>query len=158
MTIDIEKEDRVVSEFLRSIGPWRKHVVIGGGYALIIYKLYLTDQAKGHLPVGTKDLDTLIPRKIPEASKKDIAKHLTEAGFKQFFKNFDDPASEVYVKEINGSEIEIEFLTDNLAIAGVIAQPLQYLEQSLKTLLNLRLKLAKKERLCHRKHGFFTKG
>lgn len=29
MTVDIAKEDSIVSEFLRSIGPWHKHVVIG---------------------------------------------------------------------------------------------------------------------------------
>jgi hypothetical protein len=34
----LEKENEVISEFLRAIGPWRNYVMIGGGYALIIYK------------------------------------------------------------------------------------------------------------------------
>ena len=30
------KEDSVIDEFLKSIGPWSNYIVIGGGYALII--------------------------------------------------------------------------------------------------------------------------
>ena len=50
-------EDLVINEFLKSIGPWRNHVVIGGGYALIIYNLYLSQN--GNPPVGTRDIDSL---------------------------------------------------------------------------------------------------
>lgn len=32
------QEDKIISEFLESIGPWRAFVVIGGGFALFIYK------------------------------------------------------------------------------------------------------------------------
>lgn len=139
MSIDTVREDHIISEFLKSIGPWRQHVVIGGGYALIIYKLYLAKK-EGAPPVGTRDLDSLIPRKIPEASKTDIADHLIAAGFLHFPKDFGDPATEAYVKEIDGLEVEIEFLTaddarhnkdKNVSIAGVVAQPLPYLKQSL---------------------------
>lgn len=142
--MNVEIEDRIISEFLRSIGPWRKHVVIGGGYALIIYKLYLADRGVGYPPVGTRDLDSLISRRIPEASEKSIAKHLIEGGFKLVFKDLNDPATEAYVREINGVEVEIEFLTSddarhnkdrNVAIAGVVAQPLPYLKQSLANVI-----------------------
>lgn len=147
MSIELEKEDRVICEFLRSIGPWNNYITIGGGYALIIYRLYLSDQHIGYPPVGTRDLDSLIPRKIPEISKKDIAGYLKEAGFAQLFKDYDNPATEVYVKEINGFEVEIEFLTDsatrgdknkNVIIAGVVAQPLSYLSLSLQTTLKFK--------------------
>lgn len=37
------QEDKIISEFLKSLGPWREFVVIGGGFALFIYKLYLAD-------------------------------------------------------------------------------------------------------------------
>ena len=111
--MDAKKEDRIISEFLESIGPWSNHVVIGGGYALIIYKLYFADQTLDTFPVGTRDIDSLIPRKIPEISKKNISKYLQEAGFIQMFKDLDHPATESYVKEINGLEVEIEFLTDS---------------------------------------------
>ncbi len=143
MTVELEKEDFVISEFLRSIGPWCDYIVIGGGYALIIYKLYLaTDQKIINPPVGTRDIDSLIARRIPTVSKKNVAKHLHESGFTQVFKDYDQPATEAYVKEINGSDVEIEFLTDstarrdknkNVVIAGVVAQPLSLsLEMTLK--------------------------
>jgi len=79
--LELKKEDRVISEFLESIGPWRQFIIIGGGYALLIYKLYLADQKLTNNPVGTRDIDSLIPRRITEVSEKDIAKHLQEAGF-----------------------------------------------------------------------------
>jgi hypothetical protein len=51
------QEDKIISEFLKSIGPWRDFVVIGGGFALFIYKLYLADQKLENPPVGTRDID-----------------------------------------------------------------------------------------------------
>lgn len=100
-----------------------------------------------NLPVGTRDIDSLIPRKIPEVSKKNIQNYLREAGFNHVFKDLDDPATEAYVKDIAGAEVEIEFLTDdsvrnnkdkNVVIAGVVAQPLSYLTLSLQTTLKFR--------------------
>ena len=121
------QEDKIISEFLKSLGPWREFVVIGGGFALFIYKLYLADPKLENLPVGTRDIDSLIPRRVPEISKKNIAKYLNEAGFIHVFKDVDIPATESFVKEIDGGEVEIEFLTDsatrddknkNVVIAG----------------------------------------
>lgn len=136
------QEDKIISEFLESIGPWRDFVVIGGGFALFIYKLYLSDPKLKNPPVGTRDIDSLIPRKIPEISKKNIQSYLREAGFNHVFKDLDDPATEAYVKDIAGAEVEIEFLTDdtarnnknkNVEIAGIVAQPLSYITLSLQT-------------------------
>ena len=53
------QEDKIISEFLKSLGPWRELVVIGGGFALFIYKLYLADPKLENLPVGTRDIDSL---------------------------------------------------------------------------------------------------
>ncbi|MDN3506160.1 MAG: GSU2403 family nucleotidyltransferase fold protein [Simkaniaceae bacterium] len=135
-------EDQIISEFLSSIGPWSKNVIIGGGYALIIYKLYLANDDSQNYPVGTRDIDTLLSRKIAKVTEKNIGNHLREAGFTPIFKDLDLPATEAYVKEINGLEIEIEFLTDsavrkdkykNVRLAGVVAQPLSYLSLSLQS-------------------------
>ena len=141
------KEDKIISEFLKSLGPWRDFVVIGGGFALFIYKLYLTDPRIENLPVGTRDIDSLIPRRIPEISKKNIAKHLNESGFTHVFKDIDVPATESYVKEIDGVEVEVEFLTDsvtrgdknkNVSIAGIVAQSLSYLTLSLQATMEFQ--------------------
>jgi hypothetical protein len=143
----MKHEEKIISDFLSSIGPWSNYVVIGGGFALFIYKLYLADQKLENSPVGTRDIDSLIPRKIPEISKKSIANHLHEAGFTHVFKGVDLPATESYLKEIDGFEIEIEFLTDtdarkdknkNVSIAGVVAQPLSYLSMSLQMTLEFQ--------------------
>jgi hypothetical protein len=72
------QEDKIISEFLKSLEPWREFIVIGGGFALFIYKLYLADPELENLPVGTRDVDSLIPRRIPEISKKNIAKYLSK--------------------------------------------------------------------------------
>jgi hypothetical protein len=141
------QEDKIISEFLKSLGPWREFVVIGGGFALFIYKLYLADPKLENLPVGTRDIDSLIPRRVPEISKKNIAKYLNEAGFIHVFKDVDIPATESFVKEIDGVEVEIEFLTDsatrddknkNVVIAGIVAQPLSYLTLSLQTTMEFQ--------------------
>jgi hypothetical protein len=63
------KEDKIISEFLKSLGLWRDFVVIGGRFALFIYKLYLADPKLENLPVGTRDTDSLIPRRVAEISK-----------------------------------------------------------------------------------------
>ena len=134
------REDAVIDEFLQSIGPWSNHVVIGGGYALIIYQLYLANN-NGITPAGTRDIDSLISYKVPKIFWKNIAECLVEAGFVQSFKDYDNPATESYIKEIKGIEVEVEFLTDdstrkgkyeNIAIrnAGIIAQRLSYIQMS----------------------------
>mgnify|MGYP007082025323 FL=1 len=50
------QEDKIISEFLNSIGPWHEFIVIGGGFALFIYKLYLADPKLENTPVGTRDI------------------------------------------------------------------------------------------------------
>lgn len=161
------QEEKVISEFLCSVGPWNKCIVIGGGYALFIYKLYLADRKLENVPVGTRDIDSLIPRKVPKISKKNIAGHLHEAGFKHFFKEIDTPPTESYVKEINGLEVEIEFLTDsaargekgkNVSIAGVVAQPLSYLTLSLQRTMEFQTYSGKTGRVVSPGAWIFHKG
>ena len=135
-------EDSVIDSFLQSIGPWSQYIVIGGGCALIIYKLYLM-QGNAISPAATHDIDCLIKRRVHKASHKNIAQYLQEAGFVSCFKDLNHPATESYTKTINDIEVEIEFLTDanarkdknqNIAIAGtgIVAQPLSYLEMSIE--------------------------
>ena len=141
MDFALENEDKMISTFLKSIGPWKKHVIIGGGFAPIIYKLYLSDNKTGILPVNTRDLDSLIPHNISNVEDKKLLQYLLDSGFKPIFKDLDIPATESYIKEVEGCELEIEFLTSsnirgydnkNVKIAGIVAQPLKYLELSLQ--------------------------
>lgn len=141
MAVDLEKEKKIISDFLQSIGPWRNHIVIGGGYALFIYKLYLAEGRIEYPPVGTRDLDSLVPRKIPNTPAKKINEFLRDAGFKLIYKDQGNPATEAYAKNIAGTEVEVEFLTDaavrknktqNILIEGIVAQPLSYIKLSLE--------------------------
>ncbi len=161
------QEDKIISEFLNSIGPWRECIVIGGGFALFIYKLYFADPKLKNPPIGTRDIDSLIPRRVPEISKKNIAKHLHEAGFTHVFKDIDVPATEAYVKEIEGLEVEIEFLTDsatrndknkNVMIRGVVAQPLSYLTLSLQMTSEFRTYSSQTGRVVSPGAWMFHKG
>ncbi len=165
--IELEKEDRIISDFLHAIGPWYGHIVIGGGYAPIIYKLYLADKKLEFLPVGTRDIDSLISRKVPLVSEKTIAKHLDEAAFTQVFRGMGIPATEAYIKEIDGVEVEIEFLTDaaarvgkdkNVIISGVVAQPLSYLSLSLQKTMAFRTYSEKEGRVVSPAAWIFHKG
>jgi Nucleotidyltransferase len=139
-------EDAILTDFLKSIGPWRQHVIVGGGYAPLIYKLYLSDTTSPP-PVGTRDIDSLIPRRLEKVAGKSLAQHLSHAGFIPFYKDYDIPATEAWIKEISGTEIEVEFLTDtatrgdkakNVKIAGIVAQPLSYLSLSLNRMLRFK--------------------
>ena len=142
MSLVLEKEDKMISFFLRSIGPWKNYIIISGGFAPIIYKLYLSDQKSGINPVGTRDLDSLIPHTISNIDDKKLLQYLLDSGFKPIFKDLYIPATESYIKEIDGVELEVEFLTStnmrkkdnkNITISGVVAQPLKYLELSIQS-------------------------
>lgn len=163
----MQQENLVICEFLRSIGPWSNCIVIGGGYALIIYKLYLSDPNVGDPPVGTSDLDSLIPRRVPSVSTKNIATYLRESGFSQVFKDYDEPATEAYVKTIGCHEVEVEFLTDaatrgdkakNVAIAGVVAQPLKFLSLSLVSTMQFKTFSGEKGMVVAPEAWIFHKG
>ena len=54
--MDFEKEDKIVSDFLKSLGPWYSSIVITGGYAPIIYKIYFSDRSVGNPPAGLEIL------------------------------------------------------------------------------------------------------
>ncbi len=118
MNFALEKEDKMISTFLSSIGLWNNHVIIGGGFAPIIYKLYLSDLSTGMLPVGTRDLDSLISRKIPNMAHKKLSEHLIDSGFTTIFKNLEIPATQAYVKDIDGFELEVELVAAGSAAFG----------------------------------------
>lgn len=142
--MDFVKEDRIIVDFLRSLGPWSSSIVIGGGYALIIYKTYFSDPNRGYPPAGTRDIDSLIPRKIRDPSTRNIRDYLLKSGFQHQFKDLQDPATEFYKKMIEDEDVIIEFLTDdavrenkekNVTIAGIVAQSLSYLKLSIENTL-----------------------
>lgn len=165
--MDFEKEDKIISDFLKSLGPWGSYVVIGGGYAPIIYKLYFSDRSVGNPPAGTRDIDSLIPRKIPVISRDNISDFLLKAGFQHSFRDYQDPATEYYKKNIEDVDIVVEFLTDdsvrndkekNVSIAGIVAQSLSYLKFSLENTIPFSTLLGEKGFVVSPEAWIFHKG
>ncbi len=125
-----------------SFGEWSKSLILGGGVALIVYDRCLARAFAQ--PVGTTDIDFLIPRHpVIAGGAAPLASILRKQGFKHRTKDLGAPPVESYFKEMNETEIEVEFLTDDrtrkksestpIAEAQIVAQPLSYLEMSLES-------------------------
>lgn len=126
----------------KALGPWRDSLVLGGGVALIVYdRCMARTNAK---PVGTADLDFLIPRRpLVPANSAPLSTVLKDLGFKIHTKDLGIPPVQSFVKESGDVELEVEFLTDDrtrsktqsvpIEGAQIVAQPLSYLEMSLQS-------------------------
>jgi len=84
-------------------------IVIAGGWVPLIYYHYLLSD-KEKEPLMTKDIDLVVPEKLKERGKT-IDEVLKESGFRPVFKSHDTPPVVSYEGNIEGYEIEIEFLT-----------------------------------------------
>ncbi len=126
--------------FLQSLGPYREDILIGGGFALLIYQKYFSSQKK--TPIGTTDLDVLLMRR-QRSMDQTIYEQLIKHGFRHHFKDMSEPPTESYkFADTQGFVYEVEFLTDqktrkdhekNVKISGVVAQPLKYLDMSMQS-------------------------
>ena len=106
--------DRFQAGFLKSLWLIRDYlprVVIAGGWAPFLYYHYLIgDKSKN--PIRTSDLDFAVENRLPQVGEKPLDKILTEAGLKPVFKTRSQPPVVHYEGEIDGLDVEIEFLTD----------------------------------------------
>jgi len=138
-----------LENLVEHLGEWRNVIVLGGGVALLVYDAYL---AKTNAePVGTTDMDWLIPRKPARLAtdQESISSILEKQGYKFRPKSLGIPPVSGYFKEVDNQEIEVEFLTDdrarvsadtlNIPIANVTAQTLSYLEMSLDSVVSAQL-------------------
>lgn len=147
MQLDNSLIVKQVEELATVLKPWSDQLVLGGGVALILYDLVLSNVNSG--AVATTDIDFLIPRKPVKAGDEKISEILIENGYQAKYKSMDTPSVQSFVKQVDDVEIEVEFLTDNNArvktnvveikSAGVNAQPLSYIEMSLKEATPLKL-------------------
>jgi hypothetical protein len=100
--------------FLNSMWFLREYlsdIVIGGGWVPLIYCHYLLgDKTKN--PVRTFDIDLMVKTSVPIKGDKKIDQLLTDAGLTATFKSMDTPPIIHYEGNIEGCDIEIEFLTD----------------------------------------------
>lgn len=96
---------------LRILKDYLSVIVIGGGWAPFIYYRYLLGD-KEYEPIRTHDIDFMVQAQIPVIGSKTVDQLLVEAGFEAIFKSRNIPALIHYEGNIDGLDIEIEFLTD----------------------------------------------
>jgi hypothetical protein len=100
--------------FLKTLWILRDYlpvIVIGGGWAPLLYYHYLLAD-KSRDPIRTRDIDLLVDIEVPIVGEKSVDRLLLEAGFEATFKGSDTPPIIHYEGNIDGEEVEIEFLTD----------------------------------------------
>ena len=85
-------------------------IVIAGGWAPLIYYHYLLPN-KNLNPLRTKDIDIVVPSKLKKIADKTIDELLITAGLMSNLKSLHTPPVIHYEGNIEGSEVEIEFLT-----------------------------------------------
>jgi hypothetical protein len=106
--------DPFISGFLKTLRILKDYlpvIVIGGGWAPFIYYRYLLEN-KEHKHLRTRDIDFMAPAQVPVIGPKTVDQILVEAGFEAVFKSRDIPPLIHYEGNIDGSDVEIEFLTD----------------------------------------------
>jgi hypothetical protein len=125
---------RGIFKTLSILEDYLQDIVIAGGWApLIYYHYFLSD--KNLNPLRTKDIDIVVPSKLKIIASKTIDELLVKAGLKSNFKSIHIPPVIHYEGNIEGCEVEIDFITtrkgkteNNVIIVqkGLHAQSLPY--------------------------------
>jgi hypothetical protein len=98
-------------KILRILKDYLSVIVIGGGWAPFIYYRYLLGD-KAHEPIHTRDIDFMVQTQVPVIGSKTVDQLMIEAGFEAIFKSRDIPPLIHYEGNIDGLDVEIEFLTE----------------------------------------------
>lgn len=133
---------------LAKLRPYHMQIVIGGGWAPLLYYRYLSKNRE-HIPVLTKDIDFMVRHHVPIVGPKNIDEILTkEAKLETVFKSRDNPAVVHYEGTIDGIEVEVEFLTDQtgsqeekvlIVQKGLHAEALRYISIIVENTLQLEI-------------------
>lgn len=100
--------------FLKTLWILREYlpvIIIGGGWAPLIYYHYLIKD-KSKEPMRTRDIDLFVKIRLPVIGDRTIDQLLVASGLQSKFRSNDNPPVIYYEGEIEGENIEIEFLTD----------------------------------------------
>jgi len=136
--------------FLKSLWLIRDYlpqVVISGGWAPFVYYQYLIgDKSKN--PIRTGDIDFAVQNRLSQVGANSLDAILTEAGLQSVFKTRSQPPVVHYEGEIEGFEVEIEFLTDLKGSSedevievqpGLHAEALRYLTVLLENTIDVQI-------------------
>jgi hypothetical protein len=106
--------------FLKTIDSIRDYlpqVVIGGGWAPLVYFHYLLGE-KHRNPLRTQDIDLVVAHSVPLAGPKTLDELLENAGLKPIYKTLETPPLIHYEGEISGKDVEVQFITDQQSSRG----------------------------------------
>lgn len=109
-------KNKFTTGFIKTLWILRDYlneIVVGGGWAPILYSRYLL-QDKQHELVHTRDIDFMVKEKVPIVGSKTVDQLLAEANFEAVFKSRDNPPLIHYEGIIENEEVEVEFLTDQV--------------------------------------------
>jgi hypothetical protein len=100
--------------FLKTLWILREYlpvIIIGGGWAPLIYYHYLIKD-KSKEPMRTRDIDLFVKIRLPVIGDRTIDQLMVESGLQPKFESNDIPPVIYYKGNIEGENVEIEFLTD----------------------------------------------
>ncbi len=89
---------------LRILKDYLSDIVIGGGWAPLLYYHYLLGD-KTKRSILTRDIDFMVKTRLPVRGAKTVDQLLTDAGFTAIFKSRDTPPVIHYEGMIHGHEI-----------------------------------------------------
>jgi len=92
-------------------------IIVGGGWAPLIYYHYLVKD-KSKEPIRTRDIDLFVKINVPVLGNRTVDQLLTDSGLESKFKSHDNPPVIHYQGDIEGDNVEIEFLTDRRGATG----------------------------------------
>lgn len=110
---------------LLALRDYLPHIVIGGGWVPLIYYHYLLEDTT-LIPLMTRDIDLMVESEIPLTGLQTIDRLLVDSGLVVEYRSLDTPPITVYTGQIDGHEVEIEFLTHrhgNSSQAAIEVQP-----------------------------------
>jgi len=142
--------DNFFCSFIATLAILRSYlseIVVGGGWAPFLYYRYLIGNEQ-HVPVLTSDIDLMVKHNVPAVGDKSIDQLLSEANLEPKFKTRDTPPVIHYEGEINGVDVEIEFLTDQTGSQseevlevqkGLHAEALRYISIIVENTLKIQI-------------------
>ncbi|MBI5551734.1 MAG: hypothetical protein HY911_09530 [Desulfobacterales bacterium] len=96
---------------LKILEAYLPSIVIGGGWVPFLYSRYLLADSNTQ-PLFTRDIDLLVKDTLPVIDENTVDQLLTQAGLASIFKTRANPPLIHYQGQIEGCDVEIEFLTD----------------------------------------------
>jgi len=128
------------AKLIQAIEPWRKQLVLAGGWAHRLHRFHPLAKALSYQPLATKDTDIVFGNDVP--LEGDIRDALTKAAFKEELSGEHTPPVTHYTLGDEGAGFYAEFLTPlrgsgtkrngqpdaTMSKAGITAQKLKHLD------------------------------